>query len=328
MSNSSLVQPWSIAIFAARETLATLMITVDAVINAIRRPSTVNILINGNLALAEELSQAFKKRSISNPLVCINVWWIELGDKAHAWNQYVQYIWGDGQLAYFIDGYARPHPSALLLLEESVCFCSHVFASTGLPSSGRSVKTLGRQLLETHGIHGNLYCVKPSVMSHIRETGFHLPLGIYRTDSTLEAAIKFSFDPKNNSWDLKRVFVHPEVTWSVPKKYWWKYSDIKGQFKRFLRQAQGNFENKAIQFHLQFCKRKPETLPITALEAVETWITARPNESDVLLRKPLHRRALENMRKSAIVNIPNATPALYYESDRCRNLPNNRLTNI
>lgn len=315
MSSSSIVEPWSVAIFAARETLATLMITVDTVINALRRPSTVNILINGNLVLAEELSQAFKKRNISNPLACIKVWWIELGDKAHAWNQFVQYIWSDGQLAFFIDGYTRPHPSAFLLLEEGVTYCDHVFASTGLPSSGRSAKALSRQLLETHGIHGNLYCIKPNVMLHIRETGFHLPLGIYRTDPTLEAAIKFNFDPENNKWGIKRVFVHPEVTWSVPKKYWWRYSDIKSQFKRLIRQAQGSLENKSVQFHLQICKKKPETLPATTLELVESWITARPKDADILIKKPLCRHALETLRKAAIVKVPDVKPMLVYASE-------------
>lgn len=240
---------WSIAIFAARESLPVILDTIDAVIKACHRPSSVNILVNGNFQLAKELSNL--KIRITNSLICAKIWYIEFGDKAHAWNQYVRYIWNDGQLAFFIDGYVCPYPSALVLLEEGVNFCQHVHASTGLPANGRSAKLLGEMLLKTHGIHGNLYCVKPNVMSHIRESGFHLPLGIYRTDSTLGAAIKFNFDPENYDWDLKRIFVHPEATWLVPKKHWWRYSDTKQQLKRMLRQAQGDLENKAVQFHLQ-----------------------------------------------------------------------------
>ena len=213
--------PWSVAIFAARESVDTLLITTEAVLGALRRPTVVNVLINGNKALSDELPRALMNRRISHPLAKLKVWWIEWGDKAHAWNQYLRHIWAEGQQAFFVDGYVRPHPSAIGLLEESITFCDHVFAATGLPGNGRTAKELGKQLLETHGLHGNLFCVKTSAMMHMKETGFHLPRGIYRTDATLGAAIKFGFDPSIHKWDIKRIFVHPDVTWSVPEKFWW-----------------------------------------------------------------------------------------------------------
>lgn len=291
----------------------TLVSTVDAVMDAIRRPSSVNILVNGNKVLADELSRILKNRRVNNPQAFIRVWWIETGDKAHAWNQYIKHIWRQEQLAIFVDGYACPHPSALSLLEEGVVFCDRVLLSTGLPGSGRSAKKISIVLLETHGIHGNLYCIKSSAMSYMKKVGFHLPLGMYRTDSTIGSAIKFGLDPEKNEWDMKRIFVHPEVTWTV-KKNLWRYSSLKGHLKRLIRQAQGKFENRAVRYFYQIRKQKIETLPKTTLELVDTWIAACPDDAARLLRSPLCRYTLVSLRKSKIVEPHEEKPILIYES--------------
>ncbi|MDO8971776.1 MAG: hypothetical protein Q7U74_13870, partial [Saprospiraceae bacterium] len=287
---------WSVAVFAARESLEVLLITLDAILVAIKRPATVNLLINGNETLATNLNAALMEKSITNALVEIRIWIIEIGDKACAWNQYIQHIWNSGELAFFVDGYARPNPSSFVLLENAMTSSGQISAATGLPSTGRTAKPLGKMMLATHGLHGNLYCISPAIMQHMKSSGFHLPAGIYRTDSTLGAAIKFCFDPANNEWNDSRVFVHPEVTWTTPEKHWWRFSDIKSQLKRQLRQAQGDLENRAVRNHLQVCKRRAESLPATALELVETWVIACPDEAASALCNPLHRHAWKNLK--------------------------------
>ncbi len=303
---------WSVAVFAARETLDTLTATLDAVLGAIRQRSSVNILVNGNRVLAEELSQRMGCRATANPLASIRVWWIETGDKAHAWNQYLRHIWNEGELAMFVDGYARPHPSAFCLLEEGVSFCDHVLLSTGLPGSGRSAKSMAVEILATHGVHGNLFCIKPGAMAHMRRVGFHLPVGIYRTDATLGAAVKFGLHPEKNAWDIKRVFVHPEITWTVPEKFWWRYADAKGHLKRVLRQAQGSLENRAVRYFYQVRRQRIETLPETVHELIDAWVDACPEEAARLLRNPLCRYAIAKLRGSR-TGRPEDVPLLFYE---------------
>jgi len=104
---------------------------------------------------------------------------------------------------------------------------------------GRSELRLRQEMIQQGGIHGNLFCLKNETVRQIIEIGFKLPLGIYRTDATLGAVLFFNLDPKNNDWDPARILVNQFVSWSTKKRNWWRFSDLKDQAKRMLRQAQG-----------------------------------------------------------------------------------------
>lgn len=313
MNNNHSNCKWSVAIFGSRESVADLQITLEAVLSAIgNKQAQINLLINGNEQLAISYTAAIANYQINNPAVKICVWFIAFGDKAHAWNQYLQSIWNDGEMAFFVDGYTRPNPDAFALLDESLHTEKSVFAATGLPTTGRTASALRKLLQNTHGLHGNLYCVKSEVMQYMKATGFHLPLGIYRTDPALGAAIKFSFDPGNHDWDINRIYVHPDVSWTTPPKYWWRLSDVKGQVKRIIRQAQGDLENKALRFHLQVCKRPANDLPLNVLVLVESWISNCSQEASMLLKNPLRRYALKKMRKSHFGDDVLQSPVLVY----------------
>jgi hypothetical protein len=238
--------------------------------------------------LAEQAAQLenLERFGVSN--VFVRVWFIPLGDKAHTWNEYIHRIWELGDVAYFIDGYARVRPDALMLIDEGLRSVPNALAATGVPTSGRSADALRRQMLKEGGIHGNLHAIRGSVLATLKQRGFRMPLGLYRTDSLIGAVLMFRLDPAQHEWDPNCMFVHPSATWHASPTTWWTPKDMMGQYRRRLRQAQGVLENLAVREHLAVNKFSPEALPPTISELVNGWIADHLHEARRLfLTQPL-----------------------------------------
>lgn len=230
---------WSVAIFSSRETIGTLLATIQAAAKSCAdEPSIIDVIINGNRGLAETTQSVIKAAlQLSLPSKRVRVWHIPVPDKAHAWNQYLHDIWPRSEIAFFVDGYAQVMPDAFTAIADGLRVAPDALAATGVPSHGRSAKILREQLLKSGGIHGNLYALRGTVMTELRSRGYRLPLGIYRTDPTLGAAINFCLDPARHQWDPKRVLVQPNATWHIPPRSW-RIEEIRTQWRRMLRQAQ------------------------------------------------------------------------------------------
>jgi hypothetical protein len=278
---------WSIAVFAARETLPEMMATLDSVLTAARKPAVIDLLINGNEQLAISVAERIASRPMNGGTSTLRVWFITLGDKGHAWNQYIHFIQPRGQVVFFLDGYVHPDCEAFDYLGTSLLESSKALGATGLPRMGRSALRLRQEMIQHGGIHGNLFCLKGETVRRIVGIGFRLPLGIYRTDPTLGAALMFNLDPAHYDWDPARILVNPYASWSTKKRNWWRFSDLKDQAKRMLRQAQGVLENRAVRQHFAIRHASPADLPKTAAELVLNWVANYPGEARKISRRNL-----------------------------------------
>lgn len=272
---------WSVAIFASRERLEDLEKTIAATVAASRKDTTIDILINGNPELAENVSKWAQNTKTCNSTIHPNlrVWSIVLGDKAHTWNQYLYSIWPESKIAFFIDGYVRVETESFERLASALIASPEHLAGTGVPSVGRSAQALRKEMLNTGGIHGNLFALKEDTVNSLRAINFKLPLGLYRTDPILGAALSFNLAPSKYSWNPKgRILVHPEVTWKTDARSIWKISDLTGQIKRMLRQGQGILEDLAAHDLFSIQRQPPNCLPETAAEMMNTWVECNPKQ--------------------------------------------------
>jgi hypothetical protein len=282
---------WSVAIFSSRESPSTLATAIEAAVRAASHSRTlVDVVVNGNERLAQ----------LTSEWVPVRIWHVSAGDKANAWNRYVHAIWPGSAVAFFVDGYAIVRPDAFGLISDGLERDPSALAATGVPTHGHSAKRLRAAMRRDGGIHGNLYAVRGETLSVLRERGFRLPLGIYRTDPILGAAIAFGLDPAANRWEARRVLVHPEATWGVLKERRGPLRAVQGTWARMLRQAQGVLENAALRDHFSIRKRRPESLPRTALDLVHSWIRANPAGARRIFRShwltPLAWRRLRTPR--------------------------------
>lgn len=306
---------WAVAVFAARESVGTLAECLSAVLASCSgKASSIDVLVNGNHALAEEFMKFTSAMEPTEEGPTIRVWFIPFGDKAHAWNEYVYKIWQPSDVAYFIDGYANIRRDALELIDAGLRQAPFSLAASGVPTIGRSASALRTAMLTEGGIHGNLYALKGETMSMVKETGFRLPLGLYRTDPVLGAAINYGFDPVANTWNTNRILVHPGATWYVHPGVWWRPKDLLAQFRRILRQAQGHLENRAVHEHMTIDRRAPRFLPSDVSELVSRWIKGHPRKAmKMFVRHPLTSIAAWKLRKPRDWSGASKTPSLLIE---------------
>lgn len=275
---------WAVAIFTARETPSVLTGTVRAVIAACAgRQATIDVLINGNHALAVHFSEL--AATIATDGCTLRVWSIAAPDKAHTWNEYVHRIWDTGSTTFFIDGYARVKPNALDAIDRCLSASPNAMAASGVPTCGRSARRLREGMLRAGGIHGNLYALTGESMKAIRNTGFRLPLGLYRTDPMIGAVLRYRFDPANNLWRPGTVVVVAEATWDVDGISELSYKNFVAYIKRRLRQAHGVLESRALREHMTVKRLPPQQLPVTAQDMIRHWLTAQPAQARTLFLK-------------------------------------------
>ena len=287
----------SINIFASREALEVLLETVNYAIAAAKSSPQnvqVNVLINGNhnlyQALVDNKSQLNQVESVE-----VTAYDFAFGDKANVWNQYFYQLAGQAQFHIFIDGYVNLYPDTIAQIEQS--FEQEPFlAATGVPSAGRSAKHLKQQMIEHGGIHGNLCIFTRACIDKIVEKQFRLPVGLYRVDGLIGAVINFNFSPKNNAWNAFGVKVIAELTWSVEQSSVFSLQDLYAQFKRKIRQAQGDIENNAIKHLFNDEKIEVADLPATSQALCLNHLADQElGWSDYLVR-PFHRICVNRIK--------------------------------
>jgi hypothetical protein len=290
---------WSVAIFAARESAETLCQCIGAARAASDgHKAVIDVLINGNRELALAIAgRNWTGAGDDGHDGQVRIWSIAVGDKAHAWNEYLHRIWPPGTAAFFIDGYAQVKPDALEVLCERLAKDDGALGATGVPTCGRSAARLRAQMLQTGGLHGNLHAVRAEAMASLRASRFHLPLGLYRTDSLIGAVLMFGLDPATNKWDPRRVAVEPKASWHVDGTSDITWNNIRAQAKRVLRQAQGDLENRAAREHLAVKRRAPQAMPRTARQLVNDWMEEHPKQArSLFFKRPLCLHAAHKLK--------------------------------
>lgn len=307
---------WAVVILSSRESIEVLSRTIHTTAGVSGPDTLIDVVVNGNHALAQQASRYVE--DIGATTACgprLRVWNVVVGDKAHAWNQYVYGIWPGAERTFFVDGYVQVHPRAMNRLSEALDVDDHALAATGIPSSGRSAASLARQMEAERGIHGNLYLLRGQVLSSLRKQGFTLPLGIYRTDPLLGAAVKFNLDPTQYDWDPKRIRVVRDASWDRRPLSALSVGDWVTQFRRIRRQGCGVFESCAARRHLHVEHRPLGDLPGTASELIDLWMRGHPREVwRVLVKRPTASFALWSVRRSGDWSNVHVPPELMAET--------------
>ena len=289
-----------VAIFASRESGAVLGATFESVVVALATfaRSCIDVLVNGNPALAADFAAALARRAPFAAGLRVRAWDIALADKANSWNRYVHEIFLDAEYAVCVDGYAKIRPDSIGRLATSLRAHPECLAATGIPSSNASDDKLAAEMLRSGGIHGNLFALSQTAVQKIRRCGFRLPLYLYRTDSTIGAALCFNLAPESAEWNAARIFVDRDVTSTRRVPSWRTWQDLTAQLKRTIRQAQGELENRAVKKLLAIKRQGLNRLPRTTSELINQWLAeATLREKFWFVGNPLRNYAYSRVMK-------------------------------
>jgi hypothetical protein len=307
-----LTTEWAVAIVASRENTATLISSVDAVVQACSgRRCCIDVIVNGNANLAEEAANCCRAGFSGGSQTVLRIWSIAAGDKANAINTYIHDLVPSCEAAFFVDGYAQVLPDSLRLMSADLAANVTALGISGVPSVGRSAQAIAKEMSSGGGAHGTLNAVRGSVCIKLRHMNFRLPLRLYRVDSLLFAVLTFGLDPATNVWEPSRVLVQPKASWNFRPLRMSRPADLAIHWHRMLRQAQGKLENRAIREHLAVQRKPPASLPKTAIELIEGWLRFSPTAARTfLLQHPLSWFALRQLRDKPCIPDSSLRPIL------------------
>lgn len=304
-----------LAIFSSREDPASLTTTVRAAMTAAAgHCAVVDVLVNGNQQLATAMQPIIETLAgQGRASTVLRLWFVPMGDKSHTWNEYLERISPDAD-CFFVDGYARLDAGAIAQLQSTLQARPQALAVTGVPTVGLSARRFAADVGQHGGIHGNCYGLTQRTRAQLRALGFRLPLGAYRTDPTLGAALAFGLDLAPRQWrPLENIAVCPNAHWTIRGLRWWHPADLRTHLQRVRRQAQGELENAAVRHRYYVKSAHFGSLPRTAAQLVREWADEAPSEFQGLLQRGRHfREAFERMTGPRDWSLTEQVPRLLF----------------
>jgi hypothetical protein len=218
--------------------------TIVACIEALDRAGAARIMVilNGTRDKSDTRLLAVK------PIhAVLEVYEIPVADKSNAINRYLYELRDPQAEAHvFVDGYAVVSRNALHDLADALQAHPRAHLAAGVPQ-GTSFEQEMRDAL-AHGrssLHGNLFAMRPSFAARIVSEGIRLPRGLYRGDGLIGSMAKR--DLARTGWDESRIECVLSATCHSVRLSPARLSDLRRQWHRQIRQAQGTIENVAIK---------------------------------------------------------------------------------
>lgn len=294
---------WEVAIFGVNEAA-----TIDRCITAIdqnvgSRNVKVSVLLNGTTddSIAILNNKTYEK-------IHLAVYFFPETDKANAINCFIHELREPADLYFFMDAYTKIAPGALEALAGELQRNRHAHMATGIPLNGRSAKSEAEATLRGRGVNGQLFAMKPSFADQLVEKNFRIPLGIYRGDPLLSSMAMHNLDALNSEWDLSRVAGVAGAGFEIAPLSPFRFSDIKRQFRREIRQARGRMENEAIKSIIY--RHNYSGLPEYASDMIKQWLEKNKFTPESLKERVFHHLAVRELRTSRKLSDAGRVPRL------------------
>jgi glycosyltransferase involved in cell wall biosynthesis len=204
----------------------------------------VHVVVNGSSDATDDIARNFAAR---DGRVSVHV--LGFGDKANAWNHYVHRIADDGAHHVFMDGDVRPGSGAIGALCAALDDHADALAASALPRGGRRSPAWARQILENHGMPGNLYMLRDTTVARMRARRFFLPVGLVGDDTFLRWMLLRDLDPSS---EIRKDRIRPAALAcfeydSFPVA---SFSGLRALYKRHRRYSRRDMEMELLTEHL------------------------------------------------------------------------------
>jgi glycosyltransferase involved in cell wall biosynthesis len=290
---------WPLAVFAHNEgeRITVCLNSLEAA--AAGHPLDVFVLVNG---CTDDTEQRVLEIASRNPWVHLVP--IALADKADAWNTYVHgHLPPDAEFSFFMDGDVTAESGAFPALLDALARAPEAHVAAAVPRNGRNREDFEKQIVEEHGVAGNLYCIRGAFLNRLRTLAVRMPIGLIGDDGWVAAFAKWDLNPQG-TWDNARVEPCPEagfifeqipVSWKGAVKYW-------RRMKRYsLRQYQNRMLGVVVKRGgLSALPREVDQLYLEAAEHCRLKWNGVSTLSDIVALRHIRerRQALQGERPS------------------------------
>lgn len=150
------------------------------------------VIVNGSSDSTEHIVRTM---AAEDARVVLRV--VHVGDKSNAWNEFVLDA-ADPDADYYvlIDGDVRVRPGSLQAITAAFAANPEAIAASTMPHGGRTAGEWAGRVLREHGLPGNFYALRGSLVRRMRDSGFRLPFGMIGDDTFLLWLLRHNMDPK------------------------------------------------------------------------------------------------------------------------------------
>lgn len=283
-----------LCIFSSRESISVLHKTISNALYNLQDTHydfLINVLINGNPTLYNSIRNLFRDSRV-------NFHYLEIADKASAWNYHIHNLASEQRHSIYIDGYVLINSASVVaMLNNVVENC--LLGTTGVPSSIFSMTRLQPEKAK-FGFHGNCCVISRSAIEKFQNRNIRIPIYMYRVDGFVGAVLSFGFNQFENDW-LPECFcpVTLNATWKVQRNYLNIFKEIKVRVNRKKNQAKGEFENAAITFALLKLNCSFEKLPSDIYSLIRMFRNDCPEEYEKIKNKSdLHKKCSDSIESA------------------------------
>jgi len=233
---------WSLAVFAHNES-GRIGAALDSIVQAATgRDVEVWVLANGCTDTTSDEVRA-------SATVLPNLWLaeIDVADKANAWNVYVHELIaperaGEIEIYFFMDGDVTLERDALALLVASLDEVPTANAVGGMPATGRDRDSWRARMVRNGTLAGNLYALRASFVTDLREQQIRVPIGLVFEDSLVSWLVATRFGQTKAVGSNPQCIFCANAEFSFRSLSPWRPADYRLYLRRKWRYARGGLQ--------------------------------------------------------------------------------------
>ncbi len=184
----------------------------------------------------------------------ITVHELPVGDKAHAWNEYVFRIARKAatpaKTHVFLDGDIRPGRGAVAALFRAIDEAPEAYGAAALPASGRSRHFWVAQLRRNHYLSGNLYALSEKALCGFRQRKLRLPFGAKGEDGIIAYLLLTDFAGGSDDRHRDRIVVAEDASFEFDPLMF-NARDIAIYRRRLRRYSERHFQKSILYRRLK-----------------------------------------------------------------------------
>jgi len=196
---------------------------------------TVHVIVNGSNDRTAEIARGFDGAQVHE---------YAAGGKARSWNRFMLDEALPAETYIFVDGDAQIMPGSIHALQVTLANYCNANAASGMPRNGRGVEQYRQDIIQEHGLFGDLYALRGSFVERMRDSGIRLPEDVIGDDSLIGAMVKTNLQNEDH-WDDSRVQpCHEAGFLCEPTQL--SITSLRDQYKRLINYSVRSYQNRII----------------------------------------------------------------------------------
>jgi len=236
-----------------------------------------HILVNG---CDDDTGAVAAVLAAANPRITVHE--LPVGDKAHAWNEYVFRIARKAALPakthIFLDGDIRPGRGAVAALSRAINEAPEAYGAAALPASGRSRHFWAAHLRRNHYLSGNLYALSQEALCAFRSRKLRLPFGAKGEDGIIAYLLLTNFRGGSDDRHREKIVVAEDASFEFDPLTF-NARDIAIYRRRLRRYSERHFQKSILYRRLksQGASAMPENIYDIYTDQTLTGLYPRPD---------------------------------------------------